>query len=725
MFGALRRCPATLSRSLAATAVSARALQRPLLSSSGALRTPTYRLTEASLAGFHHSTKWQQIAAHAQAEAEDAPSLDEPVTRFKDLATLGLVHPNVINTITKQMRLETMTDVQTRTINEALSGVDIIAQAKTGTGKTLGFLIPVIQRIITNDPQLGEKARGYKRAKSDDIRAIVISPTRELAEQIAVEARKVTAGTSLVVQTAVGGTQKRQMLQKTQREGCHIMIGTPGRLLDILSDPYSGVKAPNLNAFVMDEADRLLDDGFTKEIDEIRKHLPDPEVVERQNLMFSATVPRDVVDLVRKTMRPGFHFAKCVQEDEEPTHQRIPQKYVNVAGFENIMPTLYELILTHHQATRNGNGRPFKAILYFNSTAEVTLASSVFYKLSGGFKRDTPLAGLRGYEIHAKLSQMQRSRAADDFRAAKSGTLFSSDVTARGMDFPNVTHVIQIGLPRDRDSYIHRLGRTGRAGKEGEGWLILTPFERNEVRRRLRDLPLIDATHELETPTIDMSQATEVPENVANILSEVIEAHKKVYPDQLDAAFRGLFGSFQWYGDKQGLLEGANRLAEFGWGMPSPPNPPSSLFSGGRGRGGGGGRGGFGGGRGGFGGGRGGDRGGDRGGFGSRGGADAFGDRQSRGGGGFGGDRRGGGGGGFADRNGGERRSGGFGDREGGDRRSGGFGGGDRRGGGFSGGDRGGDRRGGGSFGGGDRRGGGGFGGGERRGGGGGSRPSY
>ena len=142
------------------------------------------------------------------------------------------------------------------------------------------------------------------------------------------------------------------------------------------------------------------------------------------------------------------------------------------------------------------------------------------------------------------------------------------------MDFPEVTHVIQIGLPRERDSYIHRLGRTGRAGKEGEGWLFLTPFEKHEVRRRLNNLPLQDGTHTLETATVDMTQAAEMPEDVAKILSDTVEAHKKVYPDQLDAAFRGLFGSFQWYGDKQGLLEGANRLAEFGWGMPSPPPPP-------------------------------------------------------------------------------------------------------------------------------------------------------
>ena len=457
------------------------------------------------------------------------------------------------------------------------------------------------------------------------------------------------------------------MLQQTQRQGCHILVGTPGRLFDILSDPYSGVAAPNLNALVMDEADRLLDQGFTKEIEDIKQQLPDPEVVERQNMMFSATVSREVIDLVRRTLRPGFHFAKCVNEDESPTHERVPQYVVNTAGFENVLPAVYELVLKKQQAAMSGESAPFKAILYFNSTAEVTLAASVFYKLSGGLKRNSPLGGLRNYEIHAKLSQGQRTRASDDFRNCKSGILFSSDVTARGMDFPNVSHVIQIGLPRDRESYIHRLGRTARAGKEGEGWIFLSPFERSEVNRRLRGIPLNDGTSELGTASIDMSQAAELPENHARILSDVTEAHKKVYPDQLDAAFRGLFGSYQWFGDKRSLLEGANRLAEFGWGMATPPSPPATLYNGrGGGRGGGGGGRIYGGDRGGDRGGFGGDRGGNRGGFGRSSGGFG-GDRRGGDRGGFGGDRRGGDRGGF----GGDR--GGFGgDRRGGDR--GGFG---------------------------------------------------
>lgn len=477
-----------------------------------------------------------------------------------------------------------MTEVQSRTINEGLSGADIIAQAKTGTGKTLGFLIPVIQRMINEDPSLGERTRGFKRARSDEIRAIVISPTRELAEQISVEAKKITANTSIIVQVAVGGTQKRSMLMQTQRQGCHLLIATPGRLNDILSDPYSGIKAPKLTTLVMDEADRLLDDGFTKEIDEIKKYLPDPEEKDRQTLMFSATVPREVVSLVRSTLKPGFHFANCVDENEEPTHHRVPQNLVHVHGLENQIPALYELILKEHAAAKAGEKKPFKAIVYFNSTAEVTLAASLFFKLAGGFKRDRPLSGMTAYEIHSKLSQSQRTKSADSFRLAKSGILLSSDVTARGMDFPNVTHVIQIGLPKERDTYIHRIGRTGRAGKEGEGWLILSPLEFQEVRKRLRGMPLREADS-LETAMVDLSAETQLPENVASIFSEIRAVYEKIRPNELDDAFRGTFGAFSWYGNKNELLDYANRLATLGWGMPQPPPPPASLFSGGGGRG--------------------------------------------------------------------------------------------------------------------------------------------
>lgn len=612
------------------------------------------------------------------------------------------------------MGLDTMTEVQTATISEALRGNDIIAQARTGTGKTLGFLIPVLQNMITQDANLAEPARNRRAARTtaDDIRAIIVSPTRELAEQIAVEARRLTQGTSVIVQTAVGGTQKSAALRAMQREGSHILVGTPGRIKDIFSDRYSGVSAPGLDALVFDEADRLLDQGFWPEIQEIIQYLPKPEEKDRQTLMFSATVPREVVQLVQSTLKPGFQFVKTVREGEEPTHTRVPQKIVSVNGFENYMPTLAELCTKEIEKYSSGaSDRPFKAIVYFNSTAEVTLATSTMRNLpsaeslaassgseadpsanTGRFRGSHPFGQTRIFEIHAKLSQGQRTRAADNFRNCKSGVLFSSDVTARGMDFPNVTHVIQMGLPGSRDTYIHRIGRTARAGKEGEGWLIVSALEAGEVRYRLKDLPLVpENSGYLQTSGVDMTRESQISSSAAQVLRQVAEAMKLVDREEKEKVYQAILGVYGWFPRKRDLIEAMNNLSRFAYGMSEPPRIAPGLAQklgisripgvnmGGRGGGSDAGddrgRGNFGGSRGGYGGVRGGDRSdrgsdrGDRGGYGNR--------RE----GGFGGDRREGG---F----GGDRREGGYGgDRRGGfgrGRSEGGFGGAERREGGFN-----------------------------------------
>jgi ATP-dependent RNA helicase MSS116, mitochondrial len=208
-----------------------------------------------------------------------------------------------------------------------------IAQARTGTGKTLGFLIPVVQNILNASPELASPPERYQRARASDIRGIIISPTRELAEQIAVEAKKITRSTGIKVQVAVGGNSKRQMLRQMQHEGCHLLVATPGRLTDLLTDPYSKVSAPNLSTLVLDEADRLLEQGFAEAIEEIKSLLPDIRQKDRQTLLFSATIPGEVMGLVRKTLKPGFQFVQTIREGEAATHEKIPQKIVQVAGF--------------------------------------------------------------------------------------------------------------------------------------------------------------------------------------------------------------------------------------------------------------------------------------------------------------------------------------------------------------------------------------------------------
>ncbi|KAF7195916.1 ATP-dependent RNA helicase, mitochondrial [Pseudocercospora fuligena] len=508
-----------------------------------------------------------------------------PLTKFADLGSSGVLHDNVVRTLTKEMGLETMTEVQTKTINEALKGQDVIAQAKTGTGKTLAFLLPILQRIIQVDPELANRS-GYgrrgPRTTADDIRALIISPTRELAEQIAVEAKKLTKNTGVIVQTAVGGTQKSAGLRAIQRDGCHVLVATPGRLKDLLTDPYSRVEAPDLSALVFDEADRLLDQGFWPDIQEIMTLLPTRAEKDRQTLMFSATVPREVVSIVRETLKPGFNFVKCVRDDEEPTHARIAQKSVLLSGLENCVPSLIELCERAIDDSKT-TGKPFKAIVYFNSTAEVTLAASALLALPGAQQQDAfggsgahPWHPTKVLEIHAKLTQNGRTRASDEFRKADSAILLSSDVTARGMDFPNVSHVIQVGLPSSREQYIHRIGRTGRAGKEGEGWIFLNAIEAGEARTRLRDLPLTkDDT--LLIPKMDLTQPADVPASAGKILSMYQKAIKNVPMAEKAKVYLAQLGVYGWFSRKQQLVDLMNRLARFGWGLSEPPRIPSGV----------------------------------------------------------------------------------------------------------------------------------------------------
>ena len=383
--------------------------------------------------------------------------------------------------------------------------------------------------------------------------------------------------TGVVVQTAVGGSSKRQGLQKIKSEGCHILIGTPGRLNDLLSDTYSGIRAPNLSAFVLDEADRLLDQGFAPEIQNISQLLPDRREVDRQTLMFSATVPQEVMHIVDQTMKPNYKFVRTVQEGEQQTHEKVPQKIVEVAGFENLMPSLVELC--KRELARKDREMPFKAIVYFNATAEVALASRVFQSLRapGATPFDRHLLFPTSIvEIHAKLTQESRTRSAHIFRTAKSSILLSSDVTARGMDFPDVTHVIQVGLPTSRDTYIHRVGRTARGNKNGEGWLFVTPLEHREATARLQRLPL-KPDRTLETATVDMTKDAQLPANVAQTLTQVISATKDAPMELKAKAYLATLGYFSWYPRKQDLLDAMNRRSTYGWGLTSPPTISASL----------------------------------------------------------------------------------------------------------------------------------------------------
>ncbi|KAI9042156.1 DEAD/DEAH box helicase [Aspergillus affinis] len=525
----------------------------------------------ASKSLYHVSAPRFSAAQAQEVSAEES----EELTKFSQLADRRLVDGKIIRTITDRMNITTMTDVQRMTIENTLKGGDVLAQAKTGTGKTLAFLLPVLQNIL-NDSTLNLGRRSSHSAS--DIRSIIISPTRELAEQIATEAKRIAGGTGLMVQTAVGGTQKRKHLQMMREYGCHLLVGTPGRLLDLLSDPYSGVQAPKLSSFVLDEADRLLDDGFSEDIFQIQSHLPAPEDVSRQTLLFSATMPSGVMSMVKRIMKPDYQFIRTVKEDEVPTHLRVPQKLVTLNGFENALPAVLELA-KNYQAQKNE--RPFKAIVYFNSTKEVNLAYEAFNNLvnePGNVRSGHPLGRVRRYELHSRLTQQRRSLYADKFRSDQTAILFSSDVTARGMDFPDVTHVIQVGLSRDRESYIHRLGRTGRANKTGEGWTLINQHELRMFNQRLHSLP-IERDNSLATASVDMTdEATAAPPAAEETLAQVKEALENVPQDLRVETWKACFGSLVGsMPNSHTLSQSMEHLALHGYQLPKVPMAPKNA----------------------------------------------------------------------------------------------------------------------------------------------------
>jgi ATP-dependent RNA helicase MSS116 len=489
------------------------------------------------------------------------------------------------------------------------------------------------------------------RARSDDIRGIVISPTRELAEQIAEEAKKLVAGTGIKVQLAVGGTQKNAFLKQILYQGCHLLVATPGRLYDLLSDPTSGVAAPKLSAFVLDEADRLLGIGFGPQIEEIKRALPESDQVPRQSMMFSATISQEVVDLVRYTLKPGFEFVQCVDPHANPTHEKVKQNLVLVPNYENFLPGLVELAEREHRAGQEPGSRPFKAIVFANTFAEIELYHEVLFQHFRSSGIQLPVN-----KMHSRLTQMQRSTTSQRFREARTGILIGTDVVARGMDFPGVTHVIQLGLPPSdpRDSYIHRVGRTARAGKEGDSWIFIPDSEARFASTVLAGMPL-NNDKTLQSAVVDMARPGEIPAAANDIIQAVRRLCQRAPQGVLAQIYRQLtqaLGAKHMRLSSRDIAEAADRLSQYGWGL---DKPPTGMMMGGRD----GGRPGFG------------QGGGDP--FGRGGNADPFGrgsfggGKSSFGGGAFGGRDRGRGGGGDRGRGGG------------GDRGRGGFGGGFRR----------------------------------------------
>lgn len=401
-------------------------------------------------------------SAAAMLSTVATPPLSAPVPedtpRFADLGSQNIIHPTLLETITQDLKFDHMMPVQAATLHELLQNkIDCLAQARTGTGKTVSFLLPAIQTMIDSQ---------RSNAKQGGISLLVLSPTRELAMQIAKEANQLLQRLpQYQVQFAIGGTNK-SVEERAILRGCEILIATPGRLLDHMSDERIRHQFRSLQTLVLDEADRMLDMGFLPDIKRIIGFLPNKNQVSRQSMLFSATVAGQIQSVAHLILNQGYKFISTIPKGETNTHDRVPQFLVTAPSMSDVAPAMVATIKSELAAAAPG---PFKAIVFAPTAALADFYGEVLEKTKG--MPDVMV-------LHSRISQTKRTRTTQAFREADNAICAATDVIARGMDFPGVTHVFQVGVPSEKEAYIHRLGRTARADAEGRGILILTPQEK-------------------------------------------------------------------------------------------------------------------------------------------------------------------------------------------------------------------------------------------------------
>ena len=361
------------------------------------------------------------------------------------------------------------------------------------------------------------------------------------------------------------------------KSGCSVLIATPGRLYDLLTDNASGVHGRNMEMLVLDEADNLLDQGFAEALMDIIKLLPSKD--NRQTMLFSATVPTKVQTMINAALKPTHKVLKLVPKGEVLTHNKVEQRLITVNGFENLLPTLYEQMMKEISTTVAEKGKPFKAIVFFPTAKYAALAADTFQALKDPETSKSPFAGTTMIEIHSRLSQPQRERAAKKFREGSSAVLFSSDVVARGMDFPDVTHVFQVGSPRSLEQYIHRIGRTGRGNNSGLGYILLADIEKTFALKELRpEIKLVNYNEHSAIAEIDMSKESVLPKAAAEALTRVMEASQTIEDDLKRGAYLANLGYYSYLGNKSALVASLNRWAALGWGMARPPRISAMLI---------------------------------------------------------------------------------------------------------------------------------------------------
>ncbi|MFS1664407.1 DEAD/DEAH box helicase [Streptococcus sp. zg-JUN1979] len=344
---------------------------------------------------------------------------------------------------------ETPSPIQELTIPLALEGKDVIGQAQTGTGKTAAFGLPTLDKIHTED---------------NTIQALVIAPTRELAVQSQEELFRFGRDKGVKVRSVYGGSSIEKQI-KALRSGAHVVVGTPGRLLDLIK--RKALKLNHIETLILDEADEMLNMGFLDDIEAIISRIPE----NRQTLLFSATMPEAIKRIGVKFMKEPEHVKIATKE---LTTDLVDQYYIRVKEQEKF-DTMTRLMDVE---------QPELAIVFGRTKRRVD-------ELTRGLK----LRGYRAEGIHGDLDQGKRLRVLRDFKNDNLDILIATDVAARGLDISGVTHVYNYDIPQDPESYVHRIGRTGRAGKHGQSITFVSPNEmgyltiiENLTKKRMKGL---------------------------------------------------------------------------------------------------------------------------------------------------------------------------------------------------------------------------------------------
>ncbi|KAF2424512.1 P-loop containing nucleoside triphosphate hydrolase protein [Tothia fuscella] len=441
------------------------------------------------------------------------------------------------------MGYEYMTPVQEKVLTQLPSNSsECLVQAKTGTGKTIAFLLPALQALLSANPlPIGQ------------VGILIMSPTRELAIQIAKECDQLTKRLPKRVEchTAFGGTARASNLNKFLNGNPTVLVATPGRLKDYLTDEHVRGKFQNVRTLILDEADRMLDQGFLPDIKQVLRSLP-PKSSGWQGMCFSATIPPTVKDVIGNVLKPGYVHMSTIDEGEAPTIATVPQYSVVVPEVKDTFTTLYALIKQECTA----NPKDFKTIIFGTTANGVALMHALFSQLACDILPD-----LKVYQLQSRLNQTARTRTTEEFKVATSGLMFASDVIGRGMDFPNVGLVIQVGLPMNGEQYIHRVGRTARAGNDGRAVILLTSSESYFMRAN-RSLPIKPYT--IDLGPIAASQAS-VVESAFDRVDPAVKA--KAYQAYL--GFNKVFMK-NLQTDSQGLVAMANDMAS-SMQCPEPP----------------------------------------------------------------------------------------------------------------------------------------------------------